>query len=116
MSSNVNQDVEDSFVEWSGTFGGIGGTGSVWDGSFSWSEEISSTIGVEVEALGSSVLVVINMLVMSTYSNSESVEGLAEIVDEEKEDGFDSDGLDSYIVSSLDQKMSAEQHDNGTDP
>ena len=29
MSSNVNQDAEDGFVEWSGTGGGIGGTGSV---------------------------------------------------------------------------------------
>ena len=56
-------------------------------------------IGVEVEALGSLVLVAINMLVMSAYSDSESMEVLVEFVDEEEEDGFDSDGLDSYTVS-----------------
>ena len=39
------------------------------------------------------------MLVMSAYSDSESVEVLVEFVDEEEEDGFDSNGLDSYIVS-----------------
>ena len=61
---------------------------------------MSSTIGVEVEALGSSVLVAIKMLVMSAYSDSESVEVLVEFVDEEEEeeDWFDSDGLDSYNV------------------
>ena len=39
------------------------------------------------------------MLVMSTYSDSELVEVLVEFVDEEEEDGFDSDGLESYTVS-----------------
>ena len=39
------------------------------------------------------------MLVMSAYSDSESVEVLVEFVDKEEEDGFDSDGLDSYTVS-----------------
>ena len=39
------------------------------------------------------------MLVMSAYSDLELVEVLVEFVDEEEEDGFDSDGLDSYIVS-----------------
>ena len=69
------------------------------DALCSSSEELSSTIGVEVEALGSSVLVAINMLVMSAYSDSESVEVLVEFVDEEEEDEFDSDGLDSCPVS-----------------
>ena len=54
---------------------------------------------VEVEALGSSVLVAINMLVMSACSDSESMEVLVEFVDEEEEDEFDSDGLDSYPIS-----------------
>ena len=94
MSSNVNQDAENGFVEWSGTGGGIDGSGSVGDALFSASEELSSTIGVEVEALGSSILDVINMLVMSVYSDSESVEVLVEFVDEEEEDGLDSDGFD----------------------
>ena len=49
---------------------------------------------MEVEALGSSVLVASNMLVMSAYSNSELVEVPAEFVEEEEEDGFD-----SYTVS-----------------
>ena len=44
-----------------------------------------------VEALGSSVLVVINMLVMSAYSDSVSMEVPIESVDEEEEE----DGLDS---------------------
>ena len=95
MSSNVNQDAEDGFVEWSGIGGGINGSGSVGDALFLASEELSSTIGVEVEALGSSVLVTINMLVMSAYSDSESVEVPTEFVDEEEEDGLDSDGFDS---------------------
>ena len=47
-----------------------------------------------VEVLGSSVLVAINMLVMSAYSDSESVEVPTEFVDEEEEDGLDSDGFD----------------------
>ena len=93
MSSNVNQDAEDGFVEWSGASGGISGTGYVWDGLFSSSEELFSIIGVVVEAFGSSVLVAINMLVISAYSDSESVEVLVEFVDEE--DGCDSEGLDS---------------------
>ena len=59
---------------------------------------MSSTIGVEVEALGSTVSVAINMLVMSAYSDSESVE-LAEFKGEDEEDGFDSDGFDSYLIS-----------------
>ena len=41
------------------------------------------------------VLVAINMLVMSTYSGLESVEVPTEFVDEEEEDGLDSDGFDS---------------------
>ena len=41
------------------------------------------------------------MLVMSAYSDSELVKVLVEFVDEEEEDVFDSDGLDSYIVSGL---------------
>ena len=45
--------------------------------------------------LRSSVLVAINMLVMSVYSDSESVEVSIEFVDEEEEDGLDSDGFDS---------------------
>ena len=48
-----------------------------------------------VEVLGSSVFVAINMLVMSAYLDSESVEVLTELVDEEEEDGLDSDELDS---------------------
>ena len=71
------------------------GSGSVGDALFSASEELSSTIGVAVEVLGSSVLVAINMLVMSAYSDSESVEVPTEFVDEEEEDGLDSDGFDS---------------------
>ena len=59
---------------------------------------MSSIIGVADEVLGSSVLVAINMLVMSAYSDSESVEVLTEFVDEEEEDGLDSNGFDSYIV------------------
>ena len=65
------------------------------DALFSTSEEFSSTIGVAVEVLGPSVLVAINMIVMSAYSDSESVEVLTEFVDEEEEDGLDSDGFDS---------------------
>ena len=61
------------------------------------------TIGVEVEALGSSVLVAINMLVISAYSDSELVEVLVEFVNEEEEDGFDSDELDSYTGSGSDK-------------
>ena len=38
------------------------------------------------------------MLVMSSYSDSESVEVLVEFVDEEEEDGFNSDRLDSYTI------------------
>ena len=53
------------------------------DALCSSSEELSSIIGVEVEALGSSILVAINMLVMLAYSDSESVEVLIEFVDEE---------------------------------
>ena len=48
-----------------------------------------------VEVLGSSVLVAIDMLVMSAYSDSESVEVSTEFVDEEEDDGLDSDGFDS---------------------
>ena len=48
-----------------------------------------------VEVLRSSVLVAINMLVMSAYSDSESVEVQTEFVDEEEEDQLDSDGFDS---------------------
>ena len=44
--------------------------------------------------LGSSVLVAINMRVMSAYSDSELVEVSTEFVDEEEEDW-----LDSYTVS-----------------
>ena len=44
------------------------------------------------------------MLVMSAYSDSESVEVPTEFVDEEKEDGLDSDGFDSYTVSSSESK------------
>ena len=44
--------------------------------------------------LGSSILVAINMCVMSAYSDSELVEVPTELVDEEEEDG-----LDSYTVS-----------------
>ena len=39
------------------------------------------------------------MLVMSGYSDSESVEVHIEFLDEEEEDGLDSDGFDSYTVS-----------------
>ena len=56
---------------------------------------------MEVEALGSSVLVAINMLVMSAYSDSESVEVPTEFVDKGNE--FDSDGFDSYTVSSSEE-------------
>ncbi|KAH9698127.1 hypothetical protein KPL71_023895 [Citrus sinensis] len=77
------------------TGGGIDGSGSVGDALFSTSEELSSTIGVAVEVLGSSVLVAISMLVMSAYSDSESVEVPTEFVDEEEEDGLDYDGFDS---------------------
>ncbi|KAH9668387.1 B3 domain-containing protein [Citrus sinensis] len=49
-------------------------------------EELSSTIGVVVKALGSSVLVAINMLVRSAYSDSESVEVWSVFRDEEEED------------------------------
>ena len=73
MSSNVNQDTEEGLVEWSVTGRGICGTDFVV-ASFLSSEELSSTIGVVVEALGSSVLVAISMLVISAYSDSESVE------------------------------------------
>ena len=52
---------------------------------------------MEVEALGFSVVVAINMLVMSVYSDSESLEVLVEFVDEEDE--CDSDRLDSHTVS-----------------
>ena len=48
-----------------------------------------------VEVLGSSVLVAINMLVMSAYSDSESVEVPNEFLDEEEGDELDSDGFDS---------------------
>ena len=69
------------------------------DALCSSSEELTSTIGVEVESLGSSVLVAINMLVMSTYFDSESIEVLVEFVDKKEEDRFNSNGLDSYTVS-----------------
>ena len=55
---------------------------------------MSSIIGVADEVLGSSVLVAINMRVMSAYSDSELVEVPIEFVDEEEEDR-----LDSYTVS-----------------
>ena len=58
-------------MEWSGIGGGIDGSGSIGDALFSASKELSSTIGVAVEVLGSSVLVAINILVMSAYSDSE---------------------------------------------
>ena len=48
-----------------------------------------------VEVHGSSVLVAINMLVMSAYSDSESVEVPTEFVDEEEEDRLDFEGFDS---------------------
>ena len=77
----MNQDGEECFIEWSGAGGGIDGSGSVGGALFLASEELSSTIGVAVEVLGSSVLVAINMLVMSAYSDSESVEVPTEFVD-----------------------------------
>ena len=58
---------------------------------------------MEVEALGFLILVAINMLVKSAYSDLESIEVLTEFVDEEEEDGLHSDGLHSYIFSSLEE-------------
>ena len=63
---------------------------------------MSSTIGVVVEALGSSVLVAISMLVRSAYSNSESVEVWSVFRYEEEEDEVESEGLKSYIGSDSD--------------
>ena len=59
----------------------------------------------------SSVLVAINILVMSAYSDSKSVEVPTKCVDEEEEDGLDSD----RFLAQRSQKMCFGQFDNDTD-